>query len=117
MISFAGKNAPDTFKPFGSASVGTAISAAWTPGSSKYIRLMGGWLNLLSSGTIQIDLTDGTVNAASTIATFGLKDNDAAHLFYLGAGKTLASADFPLGIKARAGAGSIVATFFGRETS
>ena len=117
-MAISGRLAPNIYKPFGSASVTTTIQPVWTPASGKIIRIMGAIISL-SAGTAQLDLTDGTAAASGTIATFfmahnpGIVSNPVDISF--GAGKLLTGANTPLGIKSRAGAGTVVATFRGRE--
>src|SRR3989304_4654944 len=111
-MPISGKLAPNVWKPYGSASITTTIQPVWTPASGKVISLMGAIISL-SAGTAQVDLTDGTAAASGTIATFfmahnpGIVSNPSDISF--GAGKRLTAADTPLGIKARAGAGTVVA--------
>ena len=113
----SGKLSPNVFKPFGSASITTTIKPAWTPASGKVVVLMGAIISL-SAGTAQVDLTDGTAAAAGTVATLfmahnpGIVSNPSDISF---GSKMLTGANTPLGIKARAGEGTVVATFYGRE--
>jgi len=109
-----GRFAPNIFKPFGSASVTTTIQPAWTPAAGKSVEVGGAIVTQLTAGVLQYDLTDGTVAAAGTIFTFGFVA--AGGPVDIPIGKML-SGTVPLGIKARAGAGSVVATFYGRERS
>ncbi|KKL25536.1 hypothetical protein LCGC14_2404280, partial [marine sediment metagenome] len=85
------------------------------PASGKRIRLMGFDLGLHSAAQVQIDLTDGTAAASGTISTHFFDPDQPSHLYHFGAGKALAGANTKLGIKARAGAGTISGTFYGRE--
>ncbi len=114
-MTLSGRLSPNVQKPFGSASVTTTIQPAWTPASSKRVRLMGFELSLHSATPVQIDLTDGTAAASGTISTHFFDTDQPSKLYHYGAGKALASANTKLGIKARAGAGTISGTFYGRE--
>lgn len=108
-----GRFSVNAHKPFGSASVTSTVgSAGWTPAAGKAINLAGAIVSQLSAGVIQYDLTNGTEAAAGTIFTFGFAA--AGGPVDIPIGKSL-SADKSLGIKARAGAGSIIATWYGRE--
>ena len=69
MSAVSGRYSPNTFVSFGSASVGTAIQSAWTPGTGKAIRLMGCVVGKGDAGVLQVDLTLGTAAAAGTLAT------------------------------------------------
>ena len=117
-MTLSGRFAPNVWKPFGSASITTTIQPVWTPASGKVVNLMGAIVSL-SAGTAQVDLTDGTAAASGTIATFFLTHHPASvnspTSISFGAGKALSAADAPLGIKTRAGAGTAVGTFYGRE--
>lgn len=110
----AGGLAPNEWKPFGSASVGTASQIAWTPASGNRIRLMGFELSLASAVQVQIDILAGTAVAAATISTHFFSTAQPSKSFHYGAGKALAE-DAKLSIKARADAGTITGTFYGRE--
>ncbi len=105
---------PNVWKAFGSASVVTTPQAVWTPGSDKRIRLMGFELTLVSATEVQIDVLAGTAVAAATVSTHFFDAVQPSKLFHYGAGKALAK-NAKLSIKARAGAGTIAGTFFGRE--
>lgn len=112
-MTLSGRLAPDTWKPFGSASITTTIKGVWAPSTGKRIRAMGFDLTLASATEIQVDIVAGTAAAAGTISTHYFEA--AARIpFNYGAGKVL-DTDTPLGIKARAGAGTISGTFYGRE--
>ncbi len=102
---------PSEYTPFGSASVTTTIQPVWTPASGKTLTLEGFDIRAMS-GEIQVDFTDGTAAASGTILTYPLSD---AWLNVGGISKQLSAVDQILGIKARAGAGSVSGTFYGRE--
>lgn len=102
------------WKVFGSASVTTTIQPVWTPATGKVVQLMGFSLKM-GAGTAQFDITDGTAAAAGTISTHSMVNTDPTLDFDYGRGKLLSAANSPLGIKARAGAGTISGTFYGRE--
>lgn len=112
-MTLSGRLAPNVWKSFGSASVTTTISGVWTPATGKRVRAMGFDLTLASATEIQVDIVAGTAAAAGTISTHYFEA--AARIpFNYGAGRLLAT-NTPLGIKARAGAGTISGTFYGRE--
>lgn len=111
-----GRFAPNVFKAFGSASVTTTIQTAWPAVAGKIIEVHGAVVSQTGAGAIQYDLTDGTVAAAGTIGTFGFAAAGGPVDIPIGP-KSLSGTANPLGIKARAGAGSVVATFYGRERS
>lgn len=113
-MSLSGGLSPNVWKPFGSASITTTSQPAWTPASDKRIRLMGFELSLVSATEVQIDILAGTAAAAATVSTHFFGTAQPSKLFHYGAGKAL-DADAKLSIKARAGAGTISGTFFGRE--
>jgi hypothetical protein len=100
------------YKAFGSASVTTAIQPVWTPAAGKIVEVGGAIVAQLSAAAAQYDLTDGTVAAAATIATFGFGAAGGPVDLPI---RKLLTGTVPLGIKARATAGSVVATFYGRE--
>ncbi len=113
-MTLSGGLAPNVWKPFGSASVVTTSQIAWTPVSGNRIRLMGFELSLVSATEVQLDILAGTAVAAATISTHFFNAVQPSKAFHYGAGKALAE-DAKLSIKARAGAGTITGTFYGRE--
>lgn len=113
-MTLSGRLSSSVQKPFGSASVTTTIQAVWTPAAGKRIRLMGFDLGLHSATQVQIDIVSGTAAASGTVSTHYFDPDQPNREFHYGAGKAL-DADAKLGIKARAGAGTISGTFYGRE--
>ena len=109
---------PNIFKIFGSAAVpsGTPWATAWgTPGTTKAVRLMGGVVELFAVGTFQVDLLQGTAEAAATIATFALvQPNGSSRELLDWIDKTLPT-NTPICMRTRAGTANVVATFAGRE--
>jgi len=113
-MTLSGRLAPNVWKPYGSASVTTTISGVWTPTTGKQVRLMGFDLTLATPTQIQVDIVEGTAAAAGTLSTHYFGTQDPNIHFSYGAGKLLSANTRP-GIKARAGAGTISGTFYGRE--
>lgn len=104
-------------KAFGPVSVGTAISAAWTPASGRRVRLLGGAisLNALIATDVVLHLLNGTAAGAGTVASLEVVGLQPSVPFDLGDGVSTSTLDMPLGIRAAAGLGTVVATFVGRE--
>src|SRR3972149_3487624 len=111
-MAISGKLAPNTYKPFGAASITTTIQPVWAPASGKVVVLMGLDLRMTAGAVTQIDITDGTAAAAGTILSYPINTD---WLKISGIYKSLSSANNKLGIKATAGAGTVSGTFYGRE--